>query len=222
MNKEILEKIKQDYIDMDKISKGDFSEITELEKNPIIQRYKYLLDIKKSYYGIDDDYRQFHSLGEIINRYGNGLIAQTNNIWFWFSDMPIRKYEEMFSTSLDKTDKDSIIAVYIDLENSKRVIPIPIDKQIDFESTNNVIRGKRTIIDPADRYYSARCEFFNLCVNEGQNPAVKMVLQEELSRAKKIEEEKEYELTQLGNLLNFGAISEDEYAKKKQIALSKR
>lgn len=57
MNKEILEKIKQDYIDMDKISRGDFSEITELEKDAIVQRYKHLLDIKESCCVIDDFYR---------------------------------------------------------------------------------------------------------------------------------------------------------------------
>lgn len=117
----------------------------------------------------------------------------------------------MFSVSLDKADKDSIIAVYIDLENSKKVITIPIDNKVDFESTNNVIKGKRTIIDSADRYYNARYEFFSLCVNKGQNQALEMMLHEELLRAKEIEGETEQELTQLDILLNFGAISDGEY-----------
>lgn len=222
MNREILEKMKQDFNDMDKILKGDFSEITELEKNPIVERYKYLLDIKKSYSSTDDYYRQSHIFGEIINKYSTGLIEQTNNIWFWFFNVPVSKYEEIFRTSLDGNAKDSIIAVYIDLENSKRVITIPIDKQDDFESTNNVIRGKRSIFDSADRYYNARYEFFNLCINEDQDLAVKMMLQEEFSKSKEVEEEKEHELTQLSSLLSFGAISEEEYGQKKQMVLSKK
>lgn len=222
MNKETFEQIKKDYTDMDKISRGDFSEIDELEKSPIVQRYNYLLDMKKSYHGIDNYYRESHIFSEIINKYSNGLIEQTNNIWFWFCDISIKEYEKMFSTSLDNDDKDSIIAVYIDLENSKRVATIPINKQVEFESTNNVIRGKRTIIDSADRYYNARYEFFNACVNKGEKPAVEMMVQEELSRSKEIEEEKEQELIQLSNLLNCGAISEGEYSRKKQMVLLKR
>lgn len=222
MNKETLEQIKKDYTDMDKISRGDFSEIIELEKNPIVQRYNYLLDIKKSYSGTNDYYRESHIFGEIINKYSNGLIEQTNNIWFWFCNMSIKEYEKMFGTSLDNDDKDSTIAVYIDLENSKKVTTIPINKQLEFESTNNVIRGKRTIIDSTDRYYNARYEFFNACVNEGQDLAVKMMIQKELSRSEENGEGKEQKLIQLKTLLNIGAISEEEYSRKKQIVLSKR
>lgn len=196
MQKDILAKIKQDYTDMCKIISSDFL--------------------------IDNYYRQADIFCEIINKYSNGLIKQTNNIWFWFFNMKVREYEEMFSTSLDKADKDSTIAVYFDLENSTKVITIPIDEQIDFESNNNVIRGKRTIDDPVDRYYNARYEFFNLCVNKEQDLAVKVMLQIERSRAKDIEAAKELELTQLSNLLNLGVISKEKYNKKKQLILSKR
>lgn len=222
MNNKILEKIKQDFVDIDKISKGDFSEITELEKNPIVQRYKYLLDIKNSYFITDSNNNQSHIFGEIINKYSTGLIEQTNNIWFWFLNMPVGKYEEIFSTSLSKTDKDSIIAVYMDLENSKKVITIPIDKQDDFESANYVIRGNRSIVDSGDRYYNARYEFFKLCVSGDQNLAVKMMLEEEISRAKNIARDQEQELKQLDCLLSFGVISEKEYIEKKQKVLLKR
>ena len=45
MNKEILKQIKQEYNELHKIAKGDLKEIEELEKSPIVQRYKYLLNI---------------------------------------------------------------------------------------------------------------------------------------------------------------------------------
>lgn len=91
MNKETFEKIKQDFNDMDKISKGDFSEITELEKDPIVQRYNYLLAIKEVCSNIDDYYKQSHIFCEIINKYSTGAIKQTNNIWFWLLDMPVNE-----------------------------------------------------------------------------------------------------------------------------------
>lgn len=222
MDREILIKIKQDYTNMVKISGGDFSEIAKLENNPIVQRYKHLLRIKESYYGADDYYRQANFFSEIIHKYSNGLIKQTNNIWFWFFDVSVRTYEEIFSTTLDMMDKDRIVAVYRDLENSTRVITIPIENQGEFESNNNVIRGKRTIIDSEDRYYNTKYEFFNLCINGDQDLAVNRMLQEELSRAKEIEEEKEQELTQLDALLNYKVISEEEYGQRKQAVLSKK
>ncbi len=119
MNKEMLDRMKQDYDDMDRISRGDFLAIEELEQNPASLRYKKLLDIKKYFYGEDDYYREAHVIGEIISNYSNGLILETNNIWVWFLDMPIRTYEEWFKTTIDECDKDKFIAVYIDLENSK-------------------------------------------------------------------------------------------------------
>lgn len=128
----------------------------------------------------------------------------------------------MFSDLLDESDKDSIISVYVDLENSKRVITISIDKQDDFELANYVIRGNRSIVDPEDRYYNARYEFFNLSVSGDQNLAVKKVLQEESSRAKQIAKEQGQKLTQLDNLLSLGVISEKEYIQEKQKVLLKK
>ena len=54
MNKEIIQQIRQEYNDFYKISKGDLQEIKELEQNPIVQRYRYLLNLKNSIERIDD------------------------------------------------------------------------------------------------------------------------------------------------------------------------
>ena len=51
-----------------------------------------------------------------------------------------------------------------------------------FETKNKVIRGKRTIEDAEDRYFNTRYEYFNLCINEGQEAAIKTMLFEEKSR----------------------------------------
>ena len=42
MEKELLEKIKSEVNDMKKIATGDYFELGELEKNPVVQRYLYL------------------------------------------------------------------------------------------------------------------------------------------------------------------------------------
>ena len=79
MEKDILEMIKQDYSDMEKISTRDYSEIAELEKNPIVQRYRYLIGLKESRDLIE--YGKRCIVGKIIEKYGHGLIKESNNIW---------------------------------------------------------------------------------------------------------------------------------------------
>ncbi len=184
MNKEILNQIKQEYQEMAKISKGDFSEITELEKNPIVQRYKHLMRIKETCYGRDSDYEESYIFNEIINKFGNGIIKETNKIWFYFLNMPLSKYEEIFNKSLGGMNRDSIVSVYLNLENAKEVIAIPLEKKTDFESKNIVVRGKQSIDDPSDRYYNKRYNFFKLCITEGQDLAIKRMLEKESSTEK--------------------------------------
>ncbi len=222
MNKEILKQIKQEYNELHKIAKGDLKEIEELEKSPIVQRYKYLLNIKKSFDRVDDCYRQSHIFGEIINKYGNGLIEPTNNLWFWFLDGSVSKYEEMFKTVLDETDKDRIVCIYLDLENSKKVIVVPIEEQDTFEAMHKVIRGKRTIFNAQDRYFNARYEYFNLCINEGQEIAIRTMLHEENCRLEETKKVRNEELKDLNDYLNYNLISQEEYEKRRQLVLSKK
>ena len=95
MDKEILEQIKNEYNELYKISIGDFEEIKELEQNPLVQRYKYLLDLKASFDRVDNYYKKSYIFEKIINKYGNGKIDVTNNLWFWFFDVSISQYEKI-------------------------------------------------------------------------------------------------------------------------------
>lgn len=222
MNKEIIQQIRQEYNDCYKISKGDLQEIKELERNPIVQRYRYLLNIKDSIERIDDCYKQSYIVGEIINKYGNGFIESTNNLWFWFLDCSISQYEKMFKTISEETDKDRIVCIYLDIENSKKVIVIPFEERDAFETINKVIRGKRTILDSQDRYFNARYEYFNLCINEGQETAIKTMLCEEKCRLEETKKIRDEELKKLSDCLNYNLINQEEYAKRRQLILSKR
>ena len=91
-----------------------------------------------------------------------------------------------------------------------------------FETKNKVIRGKRTIEDAEDRYFNTRFEYFNLCIHEGQEIAIKTILHEEdcrLEEAKKIRNEK---IKKLNDVLKYHLISKDEYEKERQLVLSKK
>lgn len=222
MNKEIIKQIRQEYNDFDKISKGNLQEIKELEQNPIVQRYRYLLNIKDSIERIDDCYKQAYIVGEIIDKYGSGLIEPTNNLWFWFLDCSVSQYERMFKTVSEKTDKDKIVCIYLDLENSKKVIAIPIEEQDNFETMNKVIRGNRTIFDAQDRYFNTRYKYFNLCINEGQETAIKTMLCEEKCRQEETKKAKDEELKELSDCLNYNLITREEYVKRRQLILSKK
>lgn len=222
MNKEILQQIKQEYNELHKISEGDLQEIKELEQNPIVQRYRYLLNLKDSFARIDDCYKQSYIYSEIINKYGNGLIEPTNNLWFWFFDISVSQYEKMFKTVSNETDKDRIVCIYLDLENSKKIIAIPLEEQDAFEAMNKVIRGKRTIYDAQDRYFNTRYEYFNLCINEGQETAIKTMLNKEKCRLEETKKVKDEELKELNVCLNYNLITQEEYEKRRKLVLSKK
>ena len=91
MNKEILQQIKREY---------------------------HLLSLNESLDKIENCYKESYILEKIINKYGKGLIEETNNLWFWFLDVSISQYEKIFRKTLEKTDKDRMVSVYLDLENS--------------------------------------------------------------------------------------------------------
>ena len=183
MNKEILQQIKREY---------------------------HLLSLNESLDKIENCYKESYILEKIINKYGKGLIEETNNLWFWFLDVSISQYEKIFRKTLEKTDKDRMVSVYLDLENSQRILVISLEEQVAFETKNKVIRGKRTIEDAEDRYFNTRFEYFNLCIHEGQEIAIKTILHEEdcrLDEAKKIRNEK---IKNLNDVLKYHLISKEE------------
>ncbi len=222
MNKELIYQIREEYKELHKIAKGDLQEIEELEQQPVVQRYKYLFSLKDALARVDDCYIQAHIMGEIINKYGNGLMEPTNKLWFWFFDVTVGQYEKMFEKELEETDKDRMVCVYLDLENAQRVMVIPIEEQDAFEAINKVIRGKRSIFNAHDRYFNTRYEYFNLCISEGQDVAIKTLLSEEDSQREEMKKVKKEELKKLEESWQYNLISQGEYEKRKKLVLAKK
>ena len=88
MEKDILEIIKREASDIKKIADGDYSEISELEKDPIVQRYLYLKCLKESRDLIE--YGNRCIVGKVIEKYGHGLIKDSNNIWCFLFESEAR------------------------------------------------------------------------------------------------------------------------------------
>ena len=179
MEKDILEMIKREVSDMKKIADGDYSEISELEKDPIVQRYLYLKGLKESRDLIE--YGKRCIVGKVIEKYGHGLIKDSNNIWCFLFESEARNIRGISFDGFDSIPEDQVMVVYQDLEDNTRVIVICKDKQEEFESTHNVVYGKSSILDYSDRYYNTRHQFFEDCINDGQETAVKKVLSKDIN-----------------------------------------
>lgn len=169
MKKSVLRRIIEEYKNIKKIAEGDFSEIEELEKNPIQRYKKYLLMLKESRFEFKNEDR---IIGQILSDYSQ----ETNIIWCFVYEMSVQKYEECFNETLKEYDKNSTVLVYFDIENSQRYITINKEEQESFESTHKVIRGNLSIQDGADRYYNVRHEFFSSCLEDGQDVAIQKIL----------------------------------------------
>lgn len=174
MEKDILERINQDYSDIEKISTRDYSEIAELEKNPIVQRYRYLIGLKESRDLIE--YGKRCIVGKIIEKYGHGLIKESNNIWCLLFESETKYIKDIHFEYFDKIDGEKIAVVYRDLEDGSRMIAISKDNQEEFEATHNVVYGNSQISDYSDRYYNTRHKFFEYCITDGQDVAVQKIL----------------------------------------------
>lgn len=218
MDKETLKQLKQDYNDITKIATGDLKELEELEKNPAVKRYKHLLNIKDLVNTKDES----ELFGEIINKYGNGLIKSTNNLWFWYLDISASDYEKTFNKPLENIPKDQIVSVYVDIENSTKIIAIPFAEKATFEAQNKVIRGKRTIADPEDRYYNTKFSFFTNCLQKDQKRATQTMLEEENRRLEETIKNQAHELEKLTSCYNHNLITQEEYKKAKQLIFSKQ
>lgn len=174
MEKDILEMMKQDFSDMEKISCGDYSEIIKLEKDPNVQRYRYLISLKESRDLIE--YGKRCIVGKIIDKYGHGLINESNDIWCLLFESEAQRLKEIPLIWLDKVDDKKIVVVYRDIENSSRMVAVSKDNQEEFEKTHNVVFGNSQINDYADRYYNTRHKFFEDCITDGQTTAVQKIL----------------------------------------------
>lgn len=173
MKDELIKEMKKEYEDIKMISQEDYSEIEKLEENHIVQRYNYLLSLKKSRFEFKDENR---IIADFVYKYGQGAIEKTNEIWCLVYEITAERYENSFHTHLNNIDKDDIVLVYFDIENNKKHIVINKSEQENFESTHKVVVGKLSIEDSIDRYFNTRFEFFNTCLNDGQDVAIKKLL----------------------------------------------
>ncbi len=220
MTKEELEQIRKEYTEEKRLIQSDFEEIKELEEHPVVKRYKYLLELQRSYIGVDNCYKDV--ISKLIKKFGSGALEQTNHIWFWAIDLSVQRYEEIFGSSYYDEDKERMVSVYMDLEDATRRITIPLSEQPTFEQENRVVRGKRFINDFQDRYYNTRYKFFDLCIEKGQDEAIKAMLEEERFWRNEVETAKRKELASLEDCLKYHLVSEDDYQSQRDKILIKK
>lgn len=174
MEKDILEMIKQEYSDMEKISTRDYSEIASLETSPDVQRYRYLIGLKNDRDLIE--YGKRCIVGKVIDKYGHGLIKESNNIWCFLFESDTKSIKGIPFALVETADDEDIAVIYRDLEDSSRMIAISKANQEEFEATHNVVFGNPQISDYSDRYYNIRHKFFESCITNGQEIAVQKIL----------------------------------------------
>lgn len=173
MENEVLDEIKEEYNDISKLINSNFSEISELENNPIVKRYKYLKWLKN-----EVEFRRFNNSKDILDYCIDQKldIKKTNDIWMYMFECPIEEWERITNTKISEEDKSKVIVWYANIENLSNEELVLKEKQKEFESTHKVVTGKETILDCYDRHYNLRHEFFTSCVEEGQDIAVQKIL----------------------------------------------
>ncbi len=170
MEKEILEKIKQEFSETKLWLETDLAEMEELEKNPIVARYARLVKLKCELdHGLSldsDDAIVRHAFW----KYAQGSIKETNDIWFLLGEYTPDSYRECYGETAEESD----VLVYINLENEFMYQTIGLDEQKSFEACHRVIKSERQ--ENWRMYYKIRNEFFASCINVGQDIAVQKVL----------------------------------------------
>lgn len=171
MEQEILENLRLDIEDIKEIIRSNFEEMQELEKNPKVKRYIHLLHLKEEL----ENGSQLENEKEIaiheLNKYTQGVIQETNDIWFLFGKYTSEEYISTFATT--PSIKDDFL-LYINLENEKMHKCIIPSKQLEFESEHTVIKTNKN--NNWQGYYKIRNKFFIDCLREGEDKAYQKVL----------------------------------------------
>ncbi len=174
MEQEILDAMRKERKDMETIANRDFSELEELKKDPKVQRYISLKEL------IDSNsvtvYGTRFIVNDLMEKYGSGKIQYTNNIWCYFFEDVFKKVKYYNFSINDEFKDDDIVVLYIDIENDNRMIAIKKEKQEEFEKNNIVVYGKMSILDPNDRYYNTRIQFFRECLENGNEAGLAKML----------------------------------------------
>ncbi len=171
MINEILMEIKREYEDGLIAINNNFMELEELEKDSKVQRYIELANLKEIVDSLPKNEVYDEFLSALVAKFGNGYIKDTNGVLVFMG----------VDSNIELQTKDKItqdIAKYLHLENSKREIIIPFDDIGEFEENYKygILYGDTTIKDNYLRYIMLRTEFFQRCLFEGQEPAVKHML----------------------------------------------
>ena len=174
MKEEMLKTIKQEYHDMEKIAHRDYSEITELEKDSKVQRYIYLNKLKNDYDIVE--YGDKHIVDTLMKKYGQGLIESTNDMWFRYLETTGKFTKKYGLSDANKFDDNEPVVIYLDIEDTSKVVVLKKEEQEEFEKTHNIVHGDLNIVDCSGRYYNTRHKFFDLCLKENQEAAVKRLL----------------------------------------------
>lgn len=171
MINEILMEIRNKFDDGITVINNKFMELEELKKDSKVQRYIELANLKE----IVDSLPKNEVYDEFINslaaEFGNGYIKDTNDILVFMGEEP--------NTSLySETQNTQSICIYLDLENAQRKIIVPSSDRKHFEENYKygILYGDPAIKDNYLRYIMLRTEFFQRCLFEGQEPAVKHML----------------------------------------------
>ena len=175
MENELLETVKRECKDITELFTSDFAEIDKLEKNPIVQRYKYLIKLRdQSIYNgfVSDD----KILDYCLEQYVYGKVRETNDIWLLMIEGTVGEFEKLFGIQLLEKDKSKVAIFYKDIEDPTRTNLVLKEDQEEFEKAHRVVTGKEYIYDCEGRYYNLKHEFFTSCVKDGQENAVQMIL----------------------------------------------
>ena len=128
MNDKMLNGIKNEYQEIKKAIDSDFKELSELEDNPVVQRYNHLRNLQ-----------MLAASGEFKDNRGilrycltkTGTIEETNNIYVYMFENTIKRLEktaDFFEGYIDRTmtevGKDSLSTTKVELKyrSSEKVI----------------------------------------------------------------------------------------------------
>ena len=171
MKKEIYDAMMEYYDSSYKILTGDYSELEELEKDPKVQKYITLQELKSNPYPPQN---KDELINECQKKFGINL-EKTNDIWVFMCELPYVSCTLRFKAFLDEKYINQNISIYQNIESRVLKFVAEEDKK-EFESKHKVIDGNPDISDFFDRYNNVRFNFFKSMINDGQEKAVEKKL----------------------------------------------
>lgn len=181
MERELIEKIKQEIVDLKKQQENvrdSLMELDILKNSPSVLRYIELLEFdtekNRKFISKDDD----GLLRDVYYRYGR-RINDTNKFYFCLGTYKHSvecDIEHGFGyVALNIDDPSALFRIYINIEDETDSVHIPIKECEMFENSNRVIFPGKSCLN-LSLYYKVSYDFFKTTILEGQAVAVKKVL----------------------------------------------